>query len=103
MRVTNPIDQNAILQSSENITESLMEDLPSLDTGEAIIVGEIVKMPVIIKVRDRETKPGGSDIDIISLLKEARDEVRKMNNPDEIKRKIKISLVIFNGHIFAFI
>ncbi|KJE49633.1 ATPase [Acidiplasma sp. MBA-1] len=89
LRVTNPIDQNAILQSSENITESLMEDLPSLDTGEAIIVGEIVKMPVIIKVRDRETKPGGSDIDIISLLKEARDEVRKMNNPDEIKKKNK--------------
>ena len=87
LRVTNPSDQNAILESSENITQYLMQDLPSLDIGEAIIVGEIVKMPVIIKIRDRETMAGGSDIDLIGLLKDAREEVRKMNDPDEIKKK----------------
>ncbi len=87
LRVTNPSDQNAILESSENITQYLMEDLPSLDIGEAIIVGEIVKMPVIIKIRDRETMAGGSDIDLIGLLSEAREELRKMNDPDEIKKK----------------
>ncbi len=89
LRVTNPSDQNAILESSENITEYLMSDLPSLDTGEAIIVGEIVKMPAIVKIRDRETMAGGSDIDVIELLKEAREEVKKMYDPDEVKKKTK--------------
>ncbi len=89
LRVTNPSDQNAILESSENITNYLMSDLPSLDIGEAILVGEIVKMPVIVKIRERETMPGGADIDIISLLNEAREEIKKMNDPGEIKKKNK--------------
>ena len=89
LRVTNPSDQNAILESSENITGYLMNDLPSLDTGEAIIVGEIVKMPAIVKIRDRETMAGGSDIDVIALLKEAREEVRKKNDPSEVRKKAK--------------
>jgi DNA helicase HerA-like ATPase len=89
LRVTNPSDQNAILESSENITGYLMEDLPSLDTGEAIIVGEVVKMPAIVKIRDRETMAGGSDIDVIGLLKEAREEIRKKNDPKEIMKKTK--------------
>ena len=74
LRVTNPSDQNAIPESCENITGYLMEDLPSLDTGEAIIVGEIVKMPAVVKIRNRETMAGGSDIDVIALLREAREE-----------------------------
>jgi DNA helicase HerA-like ATPase len=89
LRVTNPSDQNAILESSENITGYLMNDLPSLNTGEAIIVGEIVKMPAIVKIRNRETMAGGSDIDVITLLKEAREEVRKKNDPSEIRKKTK--------------
>ena len=89
LRVTNPSDQNAILESSENITGYLMADLPSLDTGEAIIVGEIVKMPAIVKIRDRETRAGGSDIDVIELLREAREEVRKRSDPSEVRKKTK--------------
>ncbi len=89
LRVTNPADQNAILESSENITNYLMNDLPSLDIGESILVGEIVKMPVIVKIRERETMAGGSDIDLISLLKEAREELKKSNDPEEIRKKNK--------------
>ena len=89
LRVTNPSDQNAILESSENITGYLMADLPSLDTGEAIIVGEIVKMPAIVKIRNRETRAGGSDIDVIGLLREAREEVRKRTDPSEVRKKTR--------------
>ncbi|MGC8609584.1 MAG: helicase HerA domain-containing protein, partial [Thermoplasmata archaeon] len=73
-----------ILESSENISESLMDDLPSLDTGEAIIVGEIVKMPVIAKIRKRETEEGGSDINITELLRKSRQEAEKNSKPDDI-------------------
>ncbi len=84
LRVTNPGDQRAILESSENISERLMNDLPSLDTGEAILVGEIVKMPVIAKIRERETDEGGSDVDITELLKRSREEAEKRENPEDI-------------------
>ncbi|BAB59372.1 hypothetical protein [Thermoplasma volcanium GSS1] len=89
LRITNPSDQKAILESSENISESLMSDLPSLDVGEAIIVGEIVKMPVIAKIRQRETEEGGLDVDIVEMLQKARMEAEKRNDPRAIVENVK--------------
>lgn len=74
MRVTNPRDQEAIVNSSERLGEEELQDLPGLNTGEAIVVGEIVKVPMMIKVRRRETKEGGADIDIVSKLRAIRNE-----------------------------
>ncbi|AAT42826.1 hypothetical protein PTO0241 [Picrophilus oshimae DSM 9789] len=89
LRITNPADQNAVINSSESITEYIIEDLPSLDIGEAVLTGEFVKMPCIVKIRNRETRAGGSDIDIISLLRMARDEIDSMNDPRKIKERNK--------------
>ncbi len=89
LRITNPADQNAVINSSESITEYIIDDLPSLDIGEAILTGEFVKIPCIVKVRERETMAGGSDIDIISLLRMARDEIDSMKDPKKIKEKTK--------------
>lgn len=89
LRITNPVDQKAILESSENMSASLMEDLPSLDIGEAIIIGEIVKMPTIAKIRQRETEEGGVDVDITELLKKAREEAEKMRDPSAIKDRTR--------------
>jgi len=74
MRMTNPTDQNAIKTSSERISENLLNDLPGLNIGEAVVVGEITRAPVMIKVRERITEEGGADIDIITKLKEASEE-----------------------------
>ena len=46
-------------------------------------------MPAIVKIRDRETRAGGSDIHVIELLREAREEVRKRNDPSEVRKKTK--------------
>ena len=74
MRMTNPEDQKAIKTSSERISEDLLVDLPGLNIGEAVVIGEISKAPVMIKVRPRLTEEGGGDIDIVAKLKEAREE-----------------------------
>jgi len=47
-----------------------------LNVGEAVIVGEITKVPVMVKVRPRLTREGGADIDILAKLRQAREEVR---------------------------
>ncbi len=72
LKITNPRDQNAIAQSSERLSEDLISDLPGLNVGEAVVVGDITRTPVMVKVRPRITKEGGADIDVVERLKKAR-------------------------------
>ncbi len=72
LKITNPRDQNAIAQSSERLSEDLISDLPGLNVGEAVVVGDITRTPVMIKVRPRNTREGGADIDVVARLKQAR-------------------------------
>ncbi|MFX0168879.1 MAG: ATP-binding protein [Candidatus Hodarchaeota archaeon] len=72
LKITNPRDQNAIAQSSERLSEDLIRDLPGLNIGEAVVVGDITRTPVMVQVRSRLTREGGADIDVVSSLKKAR-------------------------------
>ncbi len=89
LRITNPLDQKAIMESSESISESMLQDLPSLNIGEAVLTGEFVRIPVIASIRKRETAEGGGDIDLISLLEEARKIRDKRKSPSEFKKSLK--------------
>lgn len=88
MRITNPLDQNAVLESGERISKQIIEDLPSLNVGEAIITGEFTKIPSIIRVRKRETREGGGDIDIVEELNNAKDQRAKRYSVEENKKHI---------------
>jgi len=65
MKIVNPSDQEYIRQSVESVTEDVVRDLPSLARGEAIISGSAVKLSVPVKIRERTTKVGGEDVDIV--------------------------------------
>ena len=56
------------------MSESLLNDLPGLNVGEAVIVGEITRAPVMVRIRQRQTREGGADIDTVKLLQEASSE-----------------------------
>lgn len=75
MKLTNPQDQNAVASSSERISQDLLADLPGLNPGEAVIVGEITRAPVMVNIRRRLTKEGGSDIDVVGKLQQARRQL----------------------------
>jgi len=75
MRLTNPQDQQAVRQSSESISEGLLADLPGLNVGEAVILGPLVRVPVMVRVGKRVSKEGGNDIDVVQKLEQARSEV----------------------------
>lgn len=89
LRITNPLDQNAVLESGESISQAVIDDLPSLNVGEAVLVGEFVKLPVVTRIRKRETREGGGDVDIVALLSEAREERRKKTDPAEDNKRIR--------------
>jgi hypothetical protein len=75
MRLTNPEDQNAVRRASESISEDLLTDLPGLNVGEAVVLGPLTKVPVMVRVGRRESQEGGSDIDVVERLEAARREV----------------------------
>jgi len=66
MRIVNPLDQDFIRKSAEAVTEDIIRDLPGLGRGEAIISGSAINFPMRVKIKKRDTKPGGGDIDIIA-------------------------------------
>jgi DNA helicase HerA-like ATPase len=68
------------------MSRDLLEDLPGLNVGEAVIVGEMTRAPVMIKVKRRETREGGADIDIVGKLKEALAVGRESKSEEEIQR-----------------
>jgi len=55
LRITNAQDQNMIESASESFSHRLIEDLPALNQGEAVLVGPFVPLPAIVKVSNRMT------------------------------------------------
>jgi len=86
MRITNPEDQRAVSTSSERMSRDLLEDLPGLNIGEAVIVGEMTRAPVMVKVKKRKTQEGGADIDIVGKLREASTVGRESKSEKEIQK-----------------
>src|SRR4030067_910226 len=86
MRIPNPQDQNAISMSSERLGENLLNDLPGLNTGEAVIVGEMTRAPVMARIKKRRTREGGSDIDIMGKMKDAVKKAKDETVDNESRR-----------------
>ena len=75
MRLTNPIDQNYVKRLLPDTLGSLTEKLPSLQAGEALLIGEAVILPSIIKVDPCELPPSSNDIPYWELWKDEWKEV----------------------------
>jgi DNA helicase HerA-like ATPase len=72
-RITQPRDQSYIVESSELVTEELASNLPSLNVGETLLLGQWVTLPSMAKIDKVEEKLLGADIDAVS---EWRENVR---------------------------
>jgi len=64
MRLTNPSDQNYVRRLLPDSVVAITETLPNLEQREALILGESIKIPTIIKVDVIENKPDSQDIDV---------------------------------------
>ncbi len=87
MRITQPKDQNYILESSELISEDLVNYLPSMNVGEAILLGQWVGLPSIVKIDRVEEKLTGADIDAVKQWTEEqeRSSIARDNTSELIK------------------
>ncbi|MEM7825727.1 MAG: ATP-binding protein [Candidatus Aenigmatarchaeota archaeon] len=56
LRIVNPYDIKHISESCEAISSDIIEMLPGLKVGEAIITGAALNYPIIVRVRKRKSK-----------------------------------------------
>jgi hypothetical protein len=78
MRINNPYDIKHIGESSEGVTKDVLDMLPGLKVGEALIVGEAVNYPLLVRVRERRSKKSEKgkalEEEILSFMKNKRME-----------------------------
>ena len=77
LRLVEPGDQKHVQKSSESLSNDLLEQLPSLNIGEAVIVGQMTKIPTMVKIDEFKGKSVGSDLDIVKLWKQDKEEREK--------------------------
>jgi hypothetical protein len=63
MRIVNEVDQKSVATAVEGVGHDLLQNLPSLSKGQAIVAGSAVNTPVICRVRQRITPHGGESKD----------------------------------------
>ena len=63
MRIVNEVDQKSVATAVEGVGRDLLQNLPALSKGQAIVAGSAVNTPVICRVRERITPHGGESKD----------------------------------------
>jgi len=64
LKVTNPNDLKAIIQSVEGLTTQTYDEIQRLPIGIALISGSGLQMPIMTEIRTRETNHGGRSVGI---------------------------------------
>jgi len=64
LKVTNPNDLKAIIQSVEGLTSQTYNEIQRLPIGVALISGASIQIPIMMEVRTRETSHGGKSVTV---------------------------------------
>ncbi len=65
LRIVEPSDQRYVREASEQLSEDLTSLLPSLNQGEAVVVGSMTVLPAVVRVDKCPVATGGTDIDAV--------------------------------------
>ena len=82
LRLVEPEDQRHVQSASESLSNDLVNQLPSLNVGEAIVLGLMTKIPTLVKIDEFKGRRHGDDMDIVSYF---RDSAEK--EAEELKRQ----------------
>ncbi|MBE6487822.1 MAG: ATP-binding protein [Methanosphaera stadtmanae] len=82
LRLVEPGDQKHVQNSSESLSNDLLQQLPSLNIGEAIVLGQMVKIPTMVKIDEFKGKSVGSDLDIVGIWSSLKEEKEQQDEED---------------------
>jgi DNA helicase HerA-like ATPase len=77
LRIVNPIDQTNVAAAVEGASRDVLDELPALSKGQAIVVGASVNAPIVVAVRERHTPHGGQDQDAPRIWVEYTNPARR--------------------------
>ncbi|RMF90749.1 MAG: ATP-binding protein [Methanobacteriota archaeon] len=87
MRLVEPSDQRHVQQASERLSDDLLGQLNALNTGEAVVVGMMTRIPALVKIDRFKGKLRGSDPDITALWAERAAEKQRQHK--QKKKEVK--------------
>ncbi len=76
MRMVNPADQSFVRRVVETLGEDEAQMLPDLEVGEAILSGQMVNFPVLVRIKEPESKGEREERDAFEVLEEVQKELR---------------------------
>ena len=76
MRLTNPVDQDYVKRLLPDALGDLTDTLPTLKSGEALLIGDSVVMPSLVQIDSCTPTPSSSDIPYFELWKQAWKDVK---------------------------
>jgi hypothetical protein len=79
LRLVEPKDQRHVQTASESLSEDLVSQLPSLNIGEALILGLMTKIPTLVKIDEFKGRQRGGDLDILDQWnKKKKTDAKKL-------------------------
>ncbi len=92
MRLVEPSDQRHVQQASERLSDDLIAQLSSLNVGEAVVLGLMVKVPALVKIDRFEGKITGGDPEIVEEWKAMDERLRA-----EVEKQAKEVEELYEG------
>ncbi|MEF8979248.1 MAG: ATP-binding protein [Haloarculaceae archaeon] len=77
MQIQNPNDQQAIRHSVESAGEDVLDELPGLTPGQAVIAGDAMNTPVLARIRERHTRHGAESLAATQEWRDSWDKYRE--------------------------
>ena len=74
LRLVEPKDQKHVQTASESLSEDLVKQLPSLNIGEALVLGLMTKVPTLVKINEFKGRQHGGDLNIVEQWTSYKDE-----------------------------
>jgi len=77
LRLVEPGDQRHVQQASESLSSDLVEQLPSLNVGEALVMGKMIPVPALVKIKLAKAKKSGNDISAVEEWKKYKEKFER--------------------------
>jgi len=75
MRLTNPTDQQYVKRLMPDSVSAITDTLPILEKQEALIIGDSIPIPTIVKIKELRDKPASNDINFRTEWKKDWSEI----------------------------
>ena len=83
LRMVEPSDISYVQAATEEMSEDIARLLPTLDTGEAVVLGSMAKLPALVKIDKCDVETGGTDIDPVKEWRSWHENEKRERPPPE--------------------